>query len=132
MNYAFQFSGPVTALRAGTRAKSKSSHGPVIPTPNKLVLTGNIPHSLAGVELSSINSLPDIMVSTLINKLLIITKRNFSKANMSLSHLPLELLGSILANTFPDEWNHYNGKLEVLNLRTVCRKYLRRVFESFR
>ena len=27
MNYAFRFSGPVTALRAGTRTKSKSSHG---------------------------------------------------------------------------------------------------------
>ena len=29
VNYAFQFSGPVTALRAGTRANSKSSHGSV-------------------------------------------------------------------------------------------------------
>ena len=31
VNYAFRFSGPVTALRAGTRAKSKSSHGSVTP-----------------------------------------------------------------------------------------------------
>jgi hypothetical protein len=47
---------------------------------------------------------------------------------MSLSHLPLELLGPILTNIFPDEWNHYNSGLEVLNLRTVCRKYLKRIF----
>jgi hypothetical protein len=47
---------------------------------------------------------------------------------MSLSHLPFELLGLIIANICPDEWNHYNGGLEVLNLRTVCRKYLKRVF----
>jgi hypothetical protein len=43
---------------------------------------------------------------------------------MSLSHLPPELLGLILANVFPDEWKRYNGELKVLlNLRTVCRKY---------
>jgi hypothetical protein len=47
---------------------------------------------------------------------------------MGLSHLPPELLGPILANIFPDEWNHYNSGLEVLNLRTVCRKYSKRVF----
>jgi hypothetical protein len=47
---------------------------------------------------------------------------------MSLSHLPPELLGLILANIFPDKWNHYNYGFEVLNLRTVCRKYLKRVF----
>ena len=47
---------------------------------------------------------------------------------MSLNHLPLELLGLILANTFPDEWNYYDSGLEVLNLRAVCRKYLNRVF----
>jgi hypothetical protein len=47
---------------------------------------------------------------------------------MSLSHLPLELLGLILVNIFPDEWNPYNRGLEVLNLRTVCRKYLKHVF----
>jgi hypothetical protein len=51
---------------------------------------------------------------------------------MSLSHLPPELLGPILANIFSDIWNHYNSRLEVLNLRTVCRKYSKRVFESFR
>ena len=47
---------------------------------------------------------------------------------MSLSHLPLELLELILANIIPDKWNHYNNRLEVLNLRTVCRKYLKRIF----
>jgi hypothetical protein len=48
---------------------------------------------------------------------------------MSLSHLPFELLGLILANTFPDEWKYYDTRLKVLlNLRTVCRKYLKRAF----
>jgi hypothetical protein len=48
---------------------------------------------------------------------------------MSLSHLPFELLGLILANIFPDEWKHYDSELEVLlSLRTVCRKYSKRVF----
>jgi hypothetical protein len=47
---------------------------------------------------------------------------------MGLSHLPVELLELILVNIFPDEWNHYNSGLEVLNLRIVCRKYLKRVF----
>jgi hypothetical protein len=48
---------------------------------------------------------------------------------MSLSHLPFELLGLILANIFPDEWEYYTSELKVLlNLRTVCRKYLKRVF----
>jgi len=51
---------------------------------------------------------------------------------MGLNHLPPELLGLILANTFPDtflnEWDHYTGELGVLNLRTVCRKYSKRVF----
>jgi hypothetical protein len=47
---------------------------------------------------------------------------------MSLIRLPFELLELILANIFPDEWNHCNSGLEVLNLRTVCRKYLKRVF----
>jgi hypothetical protein len=51
---------------------------------------------------------------------------------MSLNHLPLEVLGLILANIFPDEWSRYYRGLEVLNLRTVCRKYLNRVFKSFR
>jgi hypothetical protein len=46
---------------------------------------------------------------------------------MSLSHLPLEVLGLILTNIYYDEWDHYNGGLKVLNLRTVCRKYLKRV-----
>jgi hypothetical protein len=63
VNYAVWFSGPVTALRAGTRAKSKSSHGSVTPTPNKLLPTGDISHSLAGVELSSTSSIPDTTVS---------------------------------------------------------------------
>ena len=71
VNYHFQFSGPVTALRAraGTRAKfkidcplnhstPKSSHGSVTPAPKKLLPTGDISHGLARVELSSINSLP--------------------------------------------------------------------------
>jgi hypothetical protein len=98
VNYAFRFSGPVTALRA--RAKSKSSHGSVTPTPNKLVPTGNISH----------------------------TRRNFRKANMSLSHLPPELLSLILANIFPDEWSNYFHGREVLDLRTICRKYSKRVF----
>ena len=112
MNYAFRFSGSVTALRAGTRAKSnsedltpKSSHGSVTHAPNKL------------------------LICTLVHKLLTITWRNFSKVNMSLNHLPFELLGLILANIFPDEWNHYDSGLEVLNLRTVCRKYSKRVFK---
>src|SRR5271163_1121233 len=47
---------------------------------------------------------------------------------MSLSHLPLELLELILTNIFPDEWNRYNSGLEVLDLRTVCRKYSKCVF----
>ena len=59
VNYAFRFSGPVTALRAGTRAKSNSEAA----APNKLLPTGDISHSLAGVELSSTNSLPDTTVS---------------------------------------------------------------------
>jgi hypothetical protein len=37
----------------------------VTPTPNKLLPTGDISHSLAGVELSSTNSLPDTTVSQL-------------------------------------------------------------------
>jgi hypothetical protein len=47
---------------------------------------------------------------------------------MSLSHLPPELLGLILANIFPDEWNHYDSGFDILNLRIVCRKYSKRVF----
>jgi hypothetical protein len=47
---------------------------------------------------------------------------------MSLSYLPLELLGLILANIFPDEWNWYYNGFTVLNLRIVCRKYSKRVF----
>jgi hypothetical protein len=47
---------------------------------------------------------------------------------MGLNHVPVELLELILANIFPDEWNHHSSGLEVLNLRTVCRKYLKRVF----
>jgi hypothetical protein len=39
---------------------------------------------------------------------------------MGLSHFPSELFRPILANIFPDEWN--NG-LEVLSLRTICRKH---------
>src|ERR1700733_15088445 len=49
---------------------------------------------------------------------------------MSLSHLPPELLGLILANIFPDEWDHYRSGLKVLNLRIVCRKYSKRVFQK--
>ena len=52
---------------------------------------------------------------------------------MGLSHLPYELLEPILANVFPNEWKHYNSGLEVLNLRTICRKYSKKAsFESFR
>jgi hypothetical protein len=69
-----------------------------------------------------------LLICTLVNKLLTITRRNFSKANMSLSHLPPELLGLILENIFSDERNHYRSGLKVLNLRTVCRKYSKRVF----
>jgi hypothetical protein len=47
---------------------------------------------------------------------------------MSLSYLPPELLGLILANIFPDEWNCYYNELTVLNLRIVCRKYSKHVF----
>jgi hypothetical protein len=47
---------------------------------------------------------------------------------MSLSHLSPELLGLILANIFPDEWNPYDNGSEVLDLRTVCRKHLKRIF----
>src|SRR5690242_4187081 len=50
---------------------------------------------------------------------------------MSLSHLPPELLELILRNIFPDKWNHFNSGLEVFNLRTVCRKYSKRVFSKF-
>jgi hypothetical protein len=50
---------------------------------------------------------------------------------MSLSHLPPELLRLILANMFPDEWDRYNDGFEVLNLRIVCRKYSKRVFQKF-
>ena len=76
-----RFSGPVTALRVRVKGKGKgkvkdrlssegrstpeSSHGSVTPTPNKLLPTGDISHSLAGVELSSTNSLPDTTVSNL-------------------------------------------------------------------
>jgi ankyrin repeat protein len=84
--------------------------------------------------------------------LLIVTGQNFSKVNMSLSHLPPELLELILANIFPNEWNFYpinrhsraylkNGprsdglwdidELGDLSLRTVCRKYLKRIFWKF-
>ena len=59
MNYAVLFSD----LRAETRTKSKSSHGSVTPTPNKLLPTGNISHSLAGVKLYSTSSLSDTTVS---------------------------------------------------------------------
>jgi hypothetical protein len=47
---------------------------------------------------------------------------------MSISHFPPELLELILVNIFPDEWDHYNSGLEVLNLRTICRKYSKNVF----
>jgi hypothetical protein len=47
---------------------------------------------------------------------------------MSLSHLPFELLELILVNIFPDEWKYYNNGFKLLKLRTVCRKYLKRVF----
>ena len=50
---------------------------------------------------------------------------------MSLSYLPPELLGLILANIFPDEWDRYYNEVKVLDLRIVCRKYLKRVFQSF-
>ena len=53
---------------------------------------------------------------------------------MSLSHLPFELLGLILTNIFPDEWEYYfcnSGLKALLKLRTVCRKYLKRVFWGF-
>ena len=50
---------------------------------------------------------------------------------MSLSHLPPELLGLILANVFPGEWDRYHSGFKVLNLRIVCRKYSKRVFQSF-
>ena len=73
-----------------------------------------------------------LLICTLVNKLLTITRRNFSKANMSLSHLPPELLGLILANIFPDEWDRYDSGFKVLNLRIVCRKYAKCVFQSFR
>ena len=46
---------------------------------------------------------------------------------MSLSHLPPELLELILANIFPEKWSYFNSGLEVLNLRAVCREYLKRV-----
>jgi hypothetical protein len=56
-------------------------------------------------------------------------KRGLLTTNMSLSNLPFELLGLILVNIFPDEWRYYNRGLKVLlKLRTVCRKYLKRVF----
>ena len=100
MNYAFRFSGSVTALRAGP--VTDQSHAP-----NKL------------------------LICTLVHKLLTITRRNFSKVNMSLNHLPFELLGLILANIFPDEWDRYYNGVKVLDLRIVCRKYLKRVFQSF-
>jgi hypothetical protein len=51
-----------------------------------------------------------------------------SKANMSLSNLPPELLGLILTNILPDEWNCYYSGFKVLNLRIICRKYSKRVF----
>jgi hypothetical protein len=48
---------------------------------------------------------------------------------MSLIRLPFELLMLILANIFPGKWYRYNSRLEVLlNLRTVCRKYLKHIF----
>jgi hypothetical protein len=47
---------------------------------------------------------------------------------MSLSHLPLEVLGLILANTFHDEWNAYYSGFKILDLRIICRKYSKRIF----
>jgi hypothetical protein len=50
---------------------------------------------------------------------------------MSLSHLPPELLGPILANIFPDKWNHYNSGLKVLNLELFVVSIQSASFESF-
>ena len=67
----------------------------------------------------------NFLFAPLVNKLLIITRRNFSnKTNMGLSYLPPELWGLILANIFSDKWN----RCEILSLRTICRKYSKRVF----
>ena len=46
VNYAFRFSGPVTALRAGARAKSKIDY-------NKLLPTGDISHGLLDTTVSN-------------------------------------------------------------------------------
>jgi hypothetical protein len=62
--------------------------------------------------------------------MLTIIRQNFPKVNMGLNHLPLELLGLILANIFPDKWEHYDSGFEVLNLRTVCRQYSKHVFSK--
>ena len=98
VHYAFRSSCPVTILRARAEARAK-------------------------IETTQLSS-PVILV----NKLLIITRRNLSKANMSFSHLPFELLRLILANIFPDEQSRYYDWFKVLNLRIVCRKYSKRVF----
>jgi hypothetical protein len=100
MDYAFRFSGPVTALRAGARAGARAK-------------------SKIDYPLRPLNSLLSINCWQL---------PGGSKANMSLNHLPPELLGLILANIFPDEWNHYDSGFEILNVRIVCRKYSKRVF----
>jgi hypothetical protein len=109
VNYAFRFSG-----RDRPKGKGKGRD------------KGEVKDRLS----SKATQLPSSV--TLVNKLLTITRRNFSKANMSLSHLPPELLGLILANIFPDEWDRYDSGFKVLNLRIVCRKYSKCVFQSFR
>jgi hypothetical protein len=102
VHYAFRSSCPVIILRTKAEARAK-------------------------IETTQLSS-PVILV----NKLLIITRRNFSKVNMSLSHLPFELLRLILTNIFPDKWSRFYSWFEILNLRTVCRKYSKRVFKGFR
>jgi hypothetical protein len=65
VNYAFQFSGPRDRPRG------------------KLLLTGDISHNLAGVELSSTNSLSDTTVSN---------KTALSRAAMNEHEAVVELL----------------------------------------
>jgi hypothetical protein len=127
----------MTALRAGGKVRDRlSSEASQLPSPvtdQKLLLLTNfyrqVIFPIAYQTLRfPIRQVHKLLICTLVNKQLTITRRNFSKTNMSLSHLPPELLGLILANIFSNERNHDKSELEVLNLRTVCRKHSKRVF----
>ena len=61
VNYTVRFSGPRDRPKGRDKGKVQSRISKT-PLPNKLLPTGDISQSLAGVELSSTNSLPDTTV----------------------------------------------------------------------